>query len=242
MPADDAQVAAHDSRDGEPWIVAGTLRAGHAFFLEGDATAHIAVAHAGEHVDAGAQAIDAAQARRPGIGLVAEHLPQQALVVIGAQACLDFAGDALGAADIPTGCQSGMHHHRAEAAIDVQQRAMAQPGQQFFAIRCKQHRTQFRVDPGLVLLAADADGEQGQVMVAEGDHGALVERLDQAQHLQRLPATIDQVTAKPQRIAGWIVVELVDQARQFVVAALDVANGPDRHVSTARSCDRHTAQ
>ena len=123
----------------------------------------------------------------------------------------------------------------------MQQWTLAQPGQQFLPIGCKQHGAQFGIDPGLILFAACADGEQGQIMVAEGDHGALVERLDQTQDFERLPAPIDQVTTKPQRIACRIVAELVDQADQLIVATLDVADRPDRHVSNARSCDRETA-
>jgi len=73
VAADDAQVVTHAAGHFEPGVQSRLLRARRAFFVIGDAAAHVAIAQARHHVDGRAQAVDAAQARCPQIGLVAEH-------------------------------------------------------------------------------------------------------------------------------------------------------------------------
>ena len=72
----------------------------------------------------------------------------------------------------------------AQFAIHVHQRSLAQPVEQFIAIRCKQYFAQFRIDLGLVFAATLGNREQRKIVVAEHDNRAVAQRLHRAQYLQ----------------------------------------------------------
>ncbi len=92
-----------------------------------------------------------------------------------------------------------MHEQEIERAVDVQQTAVAQPVEQLVAIRREQHFAQLRIDARLILALALADREQRKIVIAEHDERAIAERLDVAQHRERLPAAVDEIAAEPER-------------------------------------------
>ena len=108
--------------------------------------------------------------------------------------------------------------------------------EQFVAIVGQHDALQVGVDLALLVLGALADGEQRQVVVAEHDHAAGAQRMDQAQRFQRLAAAVDQVAAEPQPVAGRIEAQALQQALGGVVAALQVADGPDAHARRLHQC------
>src|SRR5262249_16591811 len=57
--------------------------------------------------------------------------------------------------------------------------------------------------------------------------------MDEAQRLERLAASIDQVADQPEPVRGRVVVDLVEQAAELVVATLQVADGVGRHQGAA---------
>ncbi len=131
-----------------------------------------------------------------------------------------------------------MHHRPAEFAVHVQQRLAAQPLEQRVAVVGEQHRLQVRVDLALLVRLAFGDGEQRQVVVAEGDHAIAAQRMHQPQRFQRFAAAVDQVAAEPQPVARGIETDRVEQAPGRIEAALQVANGPGRHQCSVRGTAR----
>jgi hypothetical protein len=61
-----------------------------------------------------------------------------------------------------------------------------------------------------------------------------VQRMDEAQHAQRLPAAIDQVAAEPQAVGRGIETDGVEQALQRLQAALDITDCVDGHQCSTR--------
>ena len=100
-------------------------------------------------------------------------------------------------------------------------------------------------EPTAELLTSDStrprafrDGEETEVVVAQGDDRLLAQGAQQAQHFQRLSAPIDQVAAEPQRVGGGVVAQFVEETYQFVVATLQIADGPGRHQCKVLGTDR----
>ena len=122
-----------------------------------------------------------------------------------------------------------MEHHPAQLAVDVDQPLHAQPFQQHVTVFGQHHPLQVRVDLALFFLGACTDGQQRQVMVAQHHHALLAQRMDQAQGFQRLPATVDQVTAEPQFVRRGVELDFFQQTAGDVVTALQVADCPDAH-------------
>ena len=81
----------------------------------------------------------------------------------------------------------------------------------------------------LELGRAGGHREQMQIVIAEHAQGALAERFDEAQHLQRLRPAVDQVAGEPQAVARGIETQPFQQLLQGRVAALHIADGVNRH-------------
>ena len=227
MAADDALFALHDAGNREPRIQAGHLRARRALGLERDASARRAIAQSREHVDDRAFAIQAFELGRPGRA-VAVHIAQQLAVVLAVQHRLDFARARLGQRDGPFRHQAGVQHRPANAAIHMHQVLRAQPVQQFIAIRREQHRLQICVDLALLIGLALGDREQREIVIAQDDRTVDRQRMHEAQGCERLAATIDQIAAEPQAVLRGIEADFFQQSLQWIVATLQVANGPGR--------------
>ena len=113
--------------------------------------------------------------------------------------------------------------------------------EQLVAIGREQHLAQFRIDARLILALALGDREQRKIVIAEHDDRAIADRLDRAQHRQRLAAAIDQIAAEPQAIVGRVETDLFDQPDKFVVTTLDIADGPGCHQCSVRGIDSTNA-
>src|SRR5690606_22061497 len=83
--------------------------------------------------------------------------------------------------------------------------------------------------------------KQREIVIAEHDDRPLAERLDRAQHRERLAAAVDEVAAEPERVLRRIELQPVDQPGEFVMAALDVADRPDRHQWIVRGTESTNA-
>ncbi|MNV28492.1 hypothetical protein D3C71_1196840 [compost metagenome] len=234
VAADDLQVALGAAGDFEPRVQALFLGARGALVLDPDPPARGAVPHPREQVDDRARAVIAGQARRPA-RLVAVHVAEQLAVAAAMQLHLDFAGVLLGQLGGPLGGQAGMDHHPAQVAVDMQQFLQAQPLQQFVAVLGLHDAQQIRVDLALLFLGACTYRQQAQVMVAQHHHAALAQRMDQAQRFQRLATAVDQVAAEPQFVHRRVEADLFQQPLGDVVAALQVADGPDTHARASIS-------
>ncbi len=160
-----------------PRIEPGPLRARRLLLAERDASAHVAVAHAREHVDARAQAIDAAQLRIPHVGLVAEELLQESPIALAAQALFDLARGFDRLVGRPARKEARVHEHEIERAVDVHEASRAQPFEQLVAIGREQHFAELGIDALLILALALADREQREIVIAEHDDRRVAERL-----------------------------------------------------------------
>ena len=239
VPTDDLEVAFGAPRHRVPRVQADRLGARATFVLERDPATRGAIAHPREDVDDGAVAVQAGQFRVPRRP-VAVHVLEQSPVLVAAQALLDLAAVALGVLRRPLRREAGMHHHPAQRAVDVHQLLQAQPAEQYVAVRGEHHALQVGVDLALLLLAALADRQQRQVVVAQHQHAAGAQRMHQPQRFQRLPTAIDQVAAEPQRVLRRIEGDAFQQALGGVVTALQVADRPDTHARIAISaCEKN---
>ena len=128
-----------------------------------------------------------------------------------------------------------------ERAVDVQHASRAQPFEELVAIGREQHFAQLGIHALLILALALADREQREIMIAEHDDRAVAECLDVAQHRERLPAAIDQIAAEPEPVLRRIELDLLDQADQLVMTALDVADRPGRHQCSVLGIDSTNA-
>jgi hypothetical protein len=117
----------------------------------------------------------------------------------------------------------------ARRAVAVQQRSMTQPVDQRLPVRGEQDALQVRVDLALVVRTAFGDRQQRQVVVAQHHVAVLAQRMHQAQRFQRFAAAVDQVAAEPQPVLRGVEADLLQQALGGTVAALEVADRPDRH-------------
>lgn len=116
-------------------------------------------------------------------------------------------------------------------AIDVHERAMAQPIDERVAIARGEHV----VERVALLLRRDARDacEQVQVVVAEhGDHRVAL-RDRPAQHVERRGAAIDEIADEPELIARRRVAEVVEQPIEARLAALNVADRVTRQGQTS---------
>src|SRR6185312_376797 len=77
--------------------------------------------------------------------------------------------------------------------------------------------------------AAARDGQQVQVVVAEHDDSVVPECAHVPQYLERLRATIDQITDEPQPVAVRREAYPAEKCSQLITAALDVADGMSAH-------------
>ena len=228
VAADDLEVALGAAGHFVPGVQPLGLPARCALLLDRHAPARRAVTHAGEDVDDGARAVVAGQVRGP-VRLVAVHVAEQLAVAVAVQLRLDFARVLLGERGGPLRRQSGMHHHPAQVAVHVQQLLHAQPVQQHACVVGQDHALQVRIDLALLVRRTLADGEQGQVVVAQHDDTVFAQRVHQAQRFQRLSAAVHQVAAEPQPVLRGVEADLLQQSLRGVVAALQVADGPDTH-------------
>jgi len=179
-----------------------------------------AKAQPGQAVDNAAQPRAALQRIVPAQRRVAVHLAQEIHPGRAAQRGFDFAGQRPGLRGAPLRQYAGMHQ---QVAIgQVRQRPVAQPVEQFVAVRRGQdvgHRV------GTVRIAdAVRDRQQVQIVVAEHHGGARAERLDAAQRRQRLRPAVDQVAGEPERGTGVGGIDALQQCFQAGVATLQVAD------------------
>src|SRR5215813_8999873 len=68
-----------------------------------------------------------------------------------------------------------------------------------------------------------------QIVVAQDRYGTISQCLNKPQYLQRLRATVHQITSKPEPIAGTIKVQTVEQGKQGRKTALYIANSVNGH-------------
>ena len=118
-----------------------------------------------------------------------------------------------------------MHQHI--VAFRMQQSLPAQPGEQFVPVGRAQHFIQ-RVG-AMKFCRAFGNGQQVQVVIAENGDGAVAQRFDQAQHLQRIRPAIDQIAHQPESVLRGIETYLLQQLLKLDVTTLNVAYCIDRH-------------
>jgi hypothetical protein len=114
-----------------------------------------------------------------------------------------------------------------EAALDVHQRPVAQPGEQVGAVG----RGQDLVEAVEARLAAQpgGGGQEVHVVVAEHADHAVALPLRPAQHVERARAAVDQVAGDPQAVDLRLVADAPEQPLEGGEAALDVADGVGGH-------------
>jgi hypothetical protein len=112
--------------------------------------------------------------------------------------------------------------HEHEAVLDVQQRARAKPRRELAAVgRIEQLAQRVAL---AVPLKALGDGEEMQVVVAEDRDRRLPERPHEAQALEGIGAAVDEVADEPELVARGIETNRLDEPRERLEAALDVAD------------------
>ena len=156
---------------------------------------------------------------------VAVHVREESGVVVAAQRGFDFARQACGLRHAPLRQQPGVHQH--VVVLRMQQALVAQPVQQFVAVRRVENLVQ-RIG-AVQLRHAFRDGEQMQVVVAEHGDRAVAQRLDQPQHLQRTRSAVHQVADQPQPVCRRIETGILQQPRQFGITTLHIAHRINRH-------------
>lgn len=111
----------------------------------------------------------------------------------------------------------------------MQQWPVSQPVDEFIAVG----RGEYGVEgvPVLTLAQSVRGGDQVQVMVAKDADRAIAQSAHEAQRLEGFFTAIDEVTAKPERIALLRIAGLRQQRLQFVEATLYVADGINGHTA-----------
>ena len=104
---------------------------------------------------------------------------------------------------------------------------LAQPGEQFVAVGRAQHFVQ-RI-AAMQLRRAFGHGQQVQVVIAQNGDGAVAQRFDQTQHLQRIRPAIDQIAHQPEPVLRGVETYLLQQLLKLNVTSLNVAYCIDRH-------------
>ncbi len=229
----------------EPGTQARGRLGGALLAFEVEPAVEIAEAHSGEGVDDVAVALDPDQIVLPAIGLIAIHVVQQPLVLITAQQAFHLTGTVAGGAGVPRRGDAGMHHHDGQVGVLRQQRAVAQPLQQFVPIRGVHQLLQpvFLLERGYPV----GDRQQVQIVVAEHGDGTVAQPFDEAQGVERVRAAGDQIAAQPEYVVSGIELGQIQQTAQVVVTALDIANKTVRHETSVdnvgdgqrKGCDRH---
>ncbi len=120
-----------------------------------------------------------------------------------------------------------MHHHDGQVGVFGQQRALAQPLQQFVPIR----RIHQALQLVFLLERCNTIGhrQQVQVVVTEYGNGTVAQILDESQCVERVWAAGDQIAAEPEHIIFGIELGKIQQTAQVVVTALDVTDKTVRH-------------
>ena len=80
-----------------------------------------------------------------------------------------------------------------------------------------------------VLRLAVADCQQMQFVVTQHCDGFITQLFDKTQTGQRFRASVDQVAGKPETVPGGVETDQVQQVHQFIVTALQIADGKGRH-------------
>ncbi|MNY23893.1 hypothetical protein D3C86_1575770 [compost metagenome] len=120
-----------------------------------------------------------------------------------------------------------MHQGDLPLLVMMQQRQVAQPVEQLVAIRRVEDFAQ-----GIALLQSLGvvrHGQQVQVVIAEHAGHRFAHGKQEAQGFQRLRAAVDQIADQPQVVASRIEGHPIEQALERLQAALDVADGIQRH-------------
>jgi hypothetical protein len=198
------------------------LGVGQGLFVQQQPAFAVAVAQAGEAVGDEAQPVDAAQVRRPEVGLVAVHGVQKVGVAGALQFRFQFRGAGRGLGPGPIAAAAGVDHREAFFLIV---RASAVDGAA--SAGCRRGPVRSGPRRGCSFwraVVAGGEGQQVQVVVAEHHDGLLAEGLDVAQHRQRLRAAVDQIADQPERVGEWVEADAIQQRAELVVATLDVAD------------------
>ncbi|MNL24977.1 hypothetical protein D3C87_1464340 [compost metagenome] len=120
-----------------------------------------------------------------------------------------------------------MHQRNVALLVVMQEFLLTQPLQQFGAIGGFNNLAQgVRLFQAFNVLTG---GQQVQVVVAEYANQRFADAIEEAQGVERLWATVDQVADQPQTIFFRIERDLLEQALQRFQAALQVADGIRRH-------------
>src|SRR5690349_10613840 len=99
---------------------------------------------------------------------------------------------------------------------------MSQPVDQLVAVRCIEHirKRVIRAQLG----ATRGDRDQMQVVIAEHADRARAQSAYEAQSAQRIRTAIDKIADQPQSVVIGIESEALEELRERVKAALDIAN------------------
>src|SRR5664279_1316385 len=71
--------------------------------------------------------------------------------------------------------------------------------------------------------------QQMEIMIAEHGDGGVTERLDLAQHGERIGAAVDEITDEPQPVGARREADQLQQPAEFGMAALDVTDRVEAH-------------
>src|SRR5712691_5895312 len=116
----------------------------------------------------------------------------------------------------------------------VQQGSVAQPRKEVVTIGGCEH-----IRKGILGLAASLtirDGQEMEIVVAQYRDGTVPQCLDKPQYLQRLRATVHEITSKPELVACAIKMQTVEQCEQGGKTALHISNSINSHPCLSGQC------
>ena len=118
---------------------------------------------------------------------------------------------------------TGVYQQCIEPFGVMRKRPVSQPVDQFVEIRRIEHLLE-SLKTRAVMHGATCQCQQVKVMVAEYRYDRLAKAFDEAQCLQRLRTTVDQIADQPQGILVGLESKVVEQTPERVIAALQVTD------------------
>jgi hypothetical protein len=133
--------------------------------------------------------------------------------------------------------KTGVYHRAAARRVQLQQRLLPQPPQEFVTIGGFEHVVESV--SGLRHPEALRNSQEMQIMVAQNDARERY-RLDEAQGVRGVGAAVDQIARQPQLVAGFIESQFVQQSAKSGVATLDITYGVGSHANQPSGINRRS--
>lgn len=161
------------------------------------------------------------------IGMIAIKMLQVALTLLSLKRRFYLSCQRTCHLKRPLRRQTRMGHDKACLWIIMHERLMTEPCEQTVPIRGPEHRQQRVI--GCPFTHVFGKRQQMQVMIPKDYPVTIAKRTNKTQDFQGTRATVDKITGQPERIGGWIEINLFEQSLERVQATLKISDRIRRH-------------